>query len=46
MGDAGAIVIWFSFGGKKRVTSLWMNEGLAAFSQNGCNGYNDEQIYR
>jgi hypothetical protein len=27
-------------------TSLWMNEGLAAFSQNSCNGYNDEQIYR
>jgi hypothetical protein len=27
-------------------TSLWMNEGLAAFSQNNCNGYNDEQIYR
>jgi hypothetical protein len=27
-------------------TSLWMNEGLAAFSQNICNGYNDEQIYR
>ena len=26
--------------------SLWMNEGLAAFSQNICNGYNDEQIYR
>ena len=26
--------------------SLWMNEGLAAFSQNKCNGYNDEQIYR
>jgi hypothetical protein len=27
-------------------TSLWMNEGLAAFSQNNCNGYDDEQIYR
>lgn len=27
-------------------TSLWMNEGLAAYSQNNCNGYNDEQIYR
>jgi hypothetical protein len=27
-------------------TSIWMNEGLAAFSQNICNGYNDEQIYR
>jgi hypothetical protein len=27
-------------------TSLWMNEGLAAFAENQCNGYNDEQIYR
>jgi hypothetical protein len=27
-------------------TSIWMNEGLAAFSQNQCNGYTDEQIYR
>jgi hypothetical protein len=27
-------------------TSLWMNEGLAAFSQNSCNGFTDEQIYR
>jgi hypothetical protein len=27
-------------------TSIWMNEGLAAYSQNSCNGYNDEQIYR
>lgn len=27
-------------------SSLWMSEGLAAFSQNSCNGYNDEQIYR
>jgi hypothetical protein len=27
-------------------SSLWMNEGLAAFSQNNCNGYTDEQIYR
>jgi hypothetical protein len=27
-------------------TSLWMHEGIAAFSQNNCNGYNDEQIYR
>jgi hypothetical protein len=27
-------------------TSVWMKEGLAAFSQNSCNGYNDEQIYR
>jgi hypothetical protein len=23
-----------------------MNEGLAAFAENNCNGYNDEQIYR
>lgn len=27
-------------------TSVWMNEGLAAYSQNSCNGYTDEQIYR
>jgi hypothetical protein len=27
-------------------TSIWMNEGLAAYSQNECNSYNDEQIYR
>jgi hypothetical protein len=27
-------------------SSQWMNEGLAAYSQNSCNGYNDEQIYR
>jgi hypothetical protein len=27
-------------------TSLWMHEGLAAFSQNSCNGFSDEQIYR
>ena len=26
--------------------SNWMNEGLAAFAENNCNGYNDEQIYR
>jgi hypothetical protein len=27
-------------------TSSWMNEGLAAYAENRCNGYNDEQIYR
>jgi hypothetical protein len=27
-------------------TSFWMNEGLAAFAENRCNAYNDEQIYR
>lgn len=26
--------------------SNWMNEGLAAYAENSCNGYNDEQIYR
>jgi hypothetical protein len=26
--------------------SNWMNEGLAAYAENNCNGYNDEQIYR
>lgn len=26
-------------------SSIWMNEGLAAFAENNCNGYNDEQIY-
>ena len=32
--------------GEPARTSQWMNEGLAAFSQNSCNGYSDEQIYR
>ncbi len=27
-------------------TSFWMNEGIAAFAENQCNGFNDEQIYR
>ena len=27
-------------------SSTWMNEGLAAFAENDCNGYTDEQIYR
>ncbi len=26
--------------------SNWMNEGLAAYAENNCNGYNDKQIYR
>jgi hypothetical protein len=26
--------------------SNWMNEGLASYAENNCNGYNDEQIYR
>lgn len=26
--------------------SNWMNEGLAAFAENNCNGYNDAEIYR
>ena len=26
--------------------SNWMNEGLAAYAENNCNSYNDEQIYR
>src|SRR5215218_10147926 len=26
--------------------SNWMNEGLATYAENNCNGYNDEQIYR
>jgi hypothetical protein len=26
--------------------SNWMNEGLAAYAENNCNGYNDEQIFR
>jgi hypothetical protein len=26
--------------------SNWMNEGLAAYAENKCNGYTDEQIYR
>jgi hypothetical protein len=36
------LVAW----GGPHPTSVWMNEGLAAFSQNSCNGYTDEQIYR
>lgn len=36
------LVVW----GNPDRTSLWMHEGIAAFSQNNCNGYNDEQIYR
>ncbi len=27
-------------------TCLWIKEGIAAFAENQCNGYNDEQIYR
>ena len=26
--------------------SIWMNEGLAAFAENNCNGYTDAQVYR
>lgn len=26
--------------------SNWMNEGLAAYAENNCNGFNDGQIYR
>jgi hypothetical protein len=39
------MILLCNWGGPDQ-TSLWMHEGLAAFSQNECNGYNDEQIYR
>ncbi len=32
--------------GEPHSSSTWMNEGLAAFAENNCNGFNDEQIYR
>ncbi len=32
--------------GYPHTSSYWMNEGLAAFAENNCNGYNDEEIYR
>jgi hypothetical protein len=32
--------------GEPDPTSLWMKEGIAAFAENQCNSYNDEQIYR
>jgi Peptidase MA superfamily len=32
--------------GEPHPSSTWMNEGLAAFAENSCNGFNDEQIYR
>jgi Peptidase MA superfamily len=32
--------------GEPHPSSTWMNEGLAAFAENNCNDYNDEQIYR
>src|SRR5215207_7566358 len=28
------------------VDSNWMNEGLAAYAENNCNGFTDEAIYR
>ena len=31
--------------GEPHQTSIWMNEGLATFSENNCNDYNVEQIY-
>ena len=31
--------------GEPHQTSIWMNEGLATFSENNCNNYNVEQIY-
>jgi hypothetical protein len=31
--------------GEPHQTSIWMNEGLATFSENKCNNYNVEQIY-
>jgi hypothetical protein len=39
-------MITFCAWGNPDPTSIWMNEGLAAYSQNECNSYNDEQIYR
>lgn len=32
--------------GEPHPSSVWMNEGLAAFSENNCNGFTDQQIYR
>jgi hypothetical protein len=32
--------------GEPHPSSTWMNEGLAAYAENNCNGYTDEQIYR
>ena len=32
--------------GDPAADSNWMNEGLASYAENNCNGYNDEQIYR
>jgi hypothetical protein len=31
--------------GRPQASSTWMNEGLAAFAENNCNGYNDKEIY-
>jgi hypothetical protein len=31
--------------GEPHQTSIWMNEGLATFSENNCNNFNVEQIY-
>lgn len=31
--------------GRPDASSTWMNEGLAAFAENNCNGYNDKEIY-
>jgi hypothetical protein len=39
-------MITLSAWGDPDPTSLWMKEGIAAFAENQCNGYNDEQIYR
>ena len=32
--------------GYPHVSSVWINEGLAAYAEDNCNGYNIAQIYR
>ena len=32
--------------GYPHVSSIWINEGLAAYAEDNCNGYNVAQIYR
>jgi len=39
-------IITMSAWGNPDFTSIWMKEGIAAFAENQCNGYNVEQIYR
>jgi|SRR5579863_805306 len=39
-------MITLSAWGDPDPTSLWMKEGIAAYAENQCNGYTDEQIYR